>query len=306
MINRLPWESDRTFTQSEVTELINSNTSITVSELRYLAEGWDFVNWLVNGHWVFRIPKRIEDSDTLVQEKRLLQRLQLPISTPQFDIWIDKSDALDRPLAGYRYLAGTPLIEMPIEKCDSNKIAIQLGTVLSDLHSSDLTPPRISSDPLRLWFDDMTTLPQKCTDYLTSTELASIQAFLKTYRFRDRVGDQVTTHNDLGIEHLLVNATSTLTGIIDWADASTANRFVDLAGLWAWAGDEAIRTLLQAYPVEPNQQDLAQIRVHGLCYALEQISFGDQIGNSQLSCSAQSWVQARLSQGELENPYRAL
>ena len=76
---------------------------------------------------------------------------------------------------------------------------------------------------------------------------APIEAFLAASPPKD---PQVATfcHNDLGIEHILVDpAALVVTGIIDWADAAITDPACDLALIYRDLGTEALTSVLDHY-----------------------------------------------------------
>ena len=301
-----PWRSDLVLTSEQVHDLVQRYTDIAVDDLSYLAEGWDFVNWLVNKEWVFRFPKRFDDSDTLLHEKRVLEWLDISIDHPRFEIWVDKSDRYDRPFAGYRFIEGTPIFEVEQEDCDVDAIAEQLGSILAELHRGSFKYPRSSEDPLVEWRDDALQRLSDLGDYLSSEQTNLLKQALQSYQIKKREGPLVPTHNDLSISHLLVDEQFNLSAIIDWADAATASRFVDFAGMWAWGGDPAIHAMLRHYIVEPNLSDLAHIRTHGLCYALETMNYGHQVNEPFTIDVAKRWILDRIDAGELPDVNKPL
>ncbi|MCY3858738.1 MAG: aminoglycoside phosphotransferase family protein [Gammaproteobacteria bacterium] len=298
-----PWSAEYELDTDQVDSIISKNTNLTVSEVAFLGEGWDFYNWLVNDRWVFRFPKRHSDIDTLVHERRILSRLELSIETPRFEFWVDRPTDFHKPFAGYPYLPGTPLVHFEGDSCNLAMIGQCIGEVLTDLHQQSLTPPRVPADPLTLWtegFDDIVT---NAKPDLSSEIEHQVRRALSSYRFRERTDHQVTTHNDLGVEHILMQDRERVAALIDWADCATANGFVDFAGIWAWGGNPALAATLDHYYVEPSLEDFAQIRIHGLCYSLEQIAYGRAIGDRSLRANAIQWVTNRAQDGELDDVY---
>lgn len=305
MTAKTPWHAEYELDRDRVRDVIQRNTELRVDSVTYLGEGWDFFNWLVNEDCVFRFPKRHSDIDTLVREQRLLRRLQLPVAIPNVEHWVEKPTDFHVPFAGYAYLPGAQLLTMPADECELAAVGKTLGEILSILHQQQLTPPLIPADPVALWFDEFDILVRRVKNEFSNDVGKALEAALASYRVRPRTTHQVTAHNDLGVEHILVNDGS-VCGIIDWADAATANGFVDFAGIWGWGGDAAVAACFDSYYVEPDSNDLAQIRIQGICYALEQIYYGQQIANVELQASATQWVIRRVLDGELNNVYAAL
>ncbi|MCY4130992.1 MAG: aminoglycoside phosphotransferase family protein [Gammaproteobacteria bacterium] len=303
MTGQTPWAAEYELDSVQVGTIVSKNTDLAVREVKFLGEGWDFYNWLVNDHWVFRFPKRHSDIDTLVHEQKILNRLNLSVRTPRFEFWIERPSDFHKPFAGYAYLPGSPLIDFSSDSCDLASIGKTTGEVLTELHQQSLTQPLVPVDPLKLWTEGFDEIVLRVHPDLDEDIERHVQHAFADYRFRERTGHQVTTHNDLGVEHILMNDRANVAGLIDWADSATANGFVDFAGIWAWGGDPALTATLDHYYMDPKPEDFAQIRVHGLCYALEQIAYGREIDDPNLQSTAKKWVEYRVQAGELDNVY---
>ena len=306
MTGQTPWAAEYELDATQVSTIVSNNTNLELTSVKFLGEGWDFYNWLINDHWVFRFPKRHSDIDTLVHERRILEELNLPVETPRFEYWIDQPFDFHKPLAGYAYLPGDPLINFTRDSCDLSAIGRTMGEVLTDLHQQSLTPPRVPVDPLSLWTEGFDEIVTKAQSDLSLEIEHQVRDALSSYRFRERTNHQVTAHNDLGVEHILMHDHANVAALIDWADSATANGFVDFAGIWAWGGDDALEAIMDHYYIEPNHEDLGQIRVHGLCYALEQIAYGRAINDQSLKSASIQWIERRVLDGELEDVYAAL
>lgn len=304
MTGQTPWAAEYELDSDQVREIISKNTNLAVANVEFLGEGWDFYNWLVNKRWVFRFPKRHSDIDTLVHEKRILNQLNLPVKTPQFEFWVDRPSDFHKPFAGYAYLPGSPLIDFNSDMCDLATIGKTMGEALTQLHQQSLTRPLVPVDPLKLWTEGFEEILSKAQSDLDVDIERQLREAFSSYRFRDRTEHQVTTHNDLGVEHILMHDSATVSAVIDWADCATANGFVDFAGIWAWGGDSALVATLIHYYMEPKPEDVAQIRIHGLCYALEQIAYGRAVHDTKRQSAAKQWLYERVVSGELPDIYR--
>ncbi|MFL5958150.1 MAG: phosphotransferase [Solirubrobacterales bacterium] len=79
------------------------------------------------------------------------------------------------------------------------------------------------------------------------------------------------THNDLGIEHVLVEPqTLQVTGVIDWADAAIADPARDVALLYRDLGPAA----LDACAPGADEALLGRARFHARCGLLEDLAYG--------------------------------
>ena len=271
---KFPWTPDYEISSEQLWYVVENNTSLDVSDLRYLSEGWDFYTYLVNDEWVFRLPKRNQEADTLNRERLLLQKLNIPVSHPQFEIWVPKPVGFHLPFAAYRFIPGTPLSELEPSEVDLSKLAIDLGACLQRLHSSLITKPRPSRDPVKPWMDEIDDVIANCRKYLASDVMDICARMIVEYELQRFPDSMVSCHCDLGPEHILVDKNHELTAIIDWADMGTAPRFTDFAGSWLWGGEQFLHDLSTAYGVQPQVREWKMVRMLGVLLGLAAIDFG--------------------------------
>jgi aminoglycoside phosphotransferase (APT) family kinase protein len=106
----------------------------------------------------------------------------------------------------------------------------------------------------------------------------------------------VFSHNDLGIEHVLVDPGSwTVTGIIDWSDAAIVDPAVDVGLLYRDLGPAALDAALGSYRTEVN--DPATLRERAVFYArcslFEDLAYGIGAGQDRYvrkSLAALAWL----------------
>ena len=301
------WISHFSPSDDEMLAIVEEHTSIEVHDLHLLGEGWDFRNYLVNGEWVFRHPKRYSESDTLLREKSILDSLQIPLQHPVVKFWIPQPDPLKVPLVGYRYIRGEPLVNFSREDVDLAAMGKILGTTLSVLHRHPKVGKALRTDPLNSWVGDRGSLKSDelpvAKKYLDANCYSACEHAINQYQSRRLTDDLVMAHNDLGVEHVLLNGAMEVCAIIDWADAHIASRYVDFAGLWGWGGDAIVKQMLVHYPVQPSIANVGQMRAHGLCYALGQILDGDRLENEFLKMTAIDWIRERHRDGSLIDIY---
>ena len=198
------------------------------------------------------------------------------------------------PMAGYRYLRGNGLHHFKSNDLNSAELGKQIGTVLNLLHQLAFTEPRAKTDPCSQLLNETDELLAEAERNLSRKQQKIIKRIFDGYVVRKRVEDYVSSHGDLGVEHVLVDDSGNLMGIIDWANAQSTNRYVDFTGLWAWGGDEFIVHALPHYGRSPIADDWAQIRLMGLGYILNQLSAHAQSTRPSLFKSALNWLPTRL------------
>ena len=88
---------------------------------------------------------------------------------------------------------------------------------------------------------------------------------------------RVLSHNDLGIEHVLVDAGGLrITGVIDWTDAALTDPAVDLGRILRDLGPSALDAALTALRPPPGEQPELCLRAgfYARCLLLEDLAFG--------------------------------
>jgi aminoglycoside phosphotransferase (APT) family kinase protein len=85
----------------------------------------------------------------------------------------------------------------------------------------------------------------------------------------------VFCHNDLGVEHVLVDVgASAVTGIIDWTDAAIADPARDLAPIYRDLGPEVFDLTLAHYGGRFDDADRERAVFYARCKLLEDIAYG--------------------------------
>jgi aminoglycoside phosphotransferase (APT) family kinase protein len=101
-------------------------------------------------------------------------------------------------------------------------------------------------------------------------------------------GELVFCHNDLGIEHILVDPqTREITGVIDWADAAIADPAIDFARLYRDLGPSILDELCEDAEVK------ARARFYGRCTVFEDLAYGLDTGRETYvtnSSAALEWL----------------
>ena len=133
---------------------------------------------------------------------------------------------------------------------------------------------------------------------IPATDRPAIETFLARRR-RRTVAGLVFSHNDLGIEHVLVEPrTGAVTGIIDWSDAAMVDPAYDVGLLYRDLGPVALAAILRS-GVESGDAGMRERAVfYARCSVLEDLAFGHDNGGPQFvekSLAAFGWLFERQS-----------
>ena len=289
--------------EQQVAELVRVGVpGLQVSSVALIGEGVDHLAYEVNGELVVRFSK--EDDPTrraelIRSETGLLaavaQISPLPVPEPVF------TDA-ERGCWAYAKIPGTPLLDLPAPQrlLYAPALAATLGRFLAALHAapSERMAQFVSPDqvPMAAWRDEAAENYTAVVREIPATRHGPVEAFLTAAP--PKAGDGlVFSHNDLGIEHVLISpATQTITGVIDWSDAALTDPARDFGLLYRDLGPAALTAALTSYQVG----DIAALRERASFYArcglLEDLAYGDRTGISAYtdkSLTALHWLFPR-------------
>jgi aminoglycoside phosphotransferase (APT) family kinase protein len=262
-----------------------------VRRVTALGEGLDNAAFEVDGELVVRKSKEADPilrADAIRREAHLLAAVAristLPVPEPAF------AD----PEAGfiaYRRLPGRPLMDHPV--AEPARLAPALGRFLGRLHQTPLEEMErlVGRDayPLASWLRDAEEDYRGISGRLPAKARRLIEDFLgRTSPAEPRT--EAFCHNDLGAEHVLVDAgAGTITGIIDWTDAAITDPARDLALVYRDLGPEACRLALAHYENPFDDADRERTIFYARCKLVEDLAHG--LGNP----GAERYAEAGLS-----------
>ena len=267
---------------------------LTIGRCELLRGGWDHVMLLVDGEWIYRIPRRPEGGARLRKEAALLPQLgpTLPLRVPRFErVW--RGETPPTIIVAYRKLPGRPLPRAAFVASRRAETAAAVGGFLTALHrfpvrrAASLGVPgggpgvwRREHEGIIAW------IRREAFPLLTSRErrwaMDLCEGFLadaSNFRFHP-----VLLHRDLGKEHVLQDpASHRLTGVLDWGDASIGDPALDFTGLLADFGEAAARSVLRAYRGRKDAGMLGRARFYAALIPFHELRFGREFGHAASS-----------------------
>lgn len=251
-----PWRSERDLSAGEVRRLVAEQFGLRDAQVAPLASGWDSDAYLVDGRFVFRFPRRAEVVPHLETELEVLPLLarRLPVAIPRPRFVGVPSERFPFPFAGYPRLPGTAAEEA--RKIDRDAVLDQLVAALAALHATPIEGPIARVEG---WGFDPWKESAGYVDRMGLRREPPVARALDWLAGRPPpTGERVLLHGDLGMEHVLVDeSTSRVTGILDWGDLTLGARSLDFPGLLMWAGAEALTRAL-ARAGDPDVEEIVE------------------------------------------------
>jgi aminoglycoside phosphotransferase (APT) family kinase protein len=262
-------------------------------------EGVDNLAYVVNGELIVRWSKEPDPAARAAgvdREVRLLGAVAgispLPVPEPAFTV-------PEQGCLAYRRLPGRPLLDLPRPWpwAHARSIGATLGELLTALHAAPVerlaTLVDVDDQPPAEWRGEAAESYAAVAGQVPAAHQGAVEAFLEA---PPPAGGwtPVFSHNDLGIEHVLVDPGSwTVTGIIDWSDAAIVDPAVDVGLLHRDLGPAA--AVLGSYRTEVN--DLATLGERAVFYArcglFEDLAYGIRTGKDRYvdkSLAALAWL----------------
>lgn len=288
------WDADVTLSPEDAARLVERQCpALAPVRLEPLGAGWDNSAYTVNGHWVFRFPRRRIARALLENEVRLLPRLAplLPVSIP-VPVWVGQPEGdYPYPFAGYARLPGTTACAVAWSEAERARTAPVLGGFLAALHGVPVTDEDVARGP----GDTMgrADLPRRAPLLLERlAELDGVLPESEVAAVREMVARRVDTpawaqrpcwvHGDLYPRHLLVDAAHRVTGVLDWGDVHLGDPAVDLMLAWTFLPPEARPAFREAYgPIDADTWARAHFRA--LFYGVTLLGYGRSTGDDAIA-----------------------
>jgi aminoglycoside phosphotransferase (APT) family kinase protein len=264
-----------------------------------IGEGVDNLAYEVNGELVVRFSKEpapTRRAELINGEAKLLAAVAdispLPVPPPLF------TDP-ERGCWAYSKIPGVPLLNLPLRQrlAHAPAVAAALGRFLAALHAAPLEQMAqlVGPDevPMAEWRDEAAMNYTAVMRTIPANRRGAVEAFLAASP-PDSGGALVFSHNDLGIEHVLVApATGAITGVIDWSDAALTDPAYDFGLLYRDLGPAALAAALTAYRAGDPAALRERAAFYARCSLLEDLAYGSQTGLSvytDKSLAALQWL----------------
>jgi aminoglycoside phosphotransferase (APT) family kinase protein len=264
-----------------------------------LGHGGDHVAYLVDDRLVVRFRVDGDAADAAASVKREAGVLALaaelsPLPVPRVEFVEPGAGCL-----AYELLPGVPLLDVAagVRAQHAAAVAERLGRLLRALHA--VPRGRVASlvdadePPMADWLAEAAEHYADARAAIPARHRPAVEAFLEAAP-PEAASELVFSHNDLGIEHVLVDPRSLdVTGVIDWSDAALVDPARDFGLVLRDLGPGALEIALAAY----RPGDWASRRERARFYAgaalLEDFAFGLETGRREYvdkSVAALDWL----------------
>lgn len=247
--------------------------------IRRMGEGTDHIAYDVGGQMVVRLNKAtnaVARREAVRRDFDLLSAVSefsaLPTPTPIF------ADA-EAGILAYRKLPGFPLLDRPA--ANPVRLAAPLGEFVSGLRKAPVETMKNLVEreeyPMEAWLRDAVREYREVSDLIPGPARRSVENFLES---SPPAEPRVSTfcHNDLGVEHILVDGED-ITGVIDWTDAAITDPSRDLALIYRDLGPEVFEEVLvhYAHPLDDAERERAVF--YARCKLIEDIAYSANSGD---------------------------
>lgn len=265
-----------------------------------LGEGEDNIAFQINGELIVRFGKEPAPESRAAQvrgEARLLAAVAdvspVPVPEPTFTV-------AEQGCLAYFKLFGLPLIDADPARRSAHggSVAVALGEFLGALHAVPVGEMaglvETDDEPMAVWVEESAQIYATIIEAVPPSHRPAVEAFLAASPPADP-RDLVFSHNDLGIEHVLVDPDAwTVTGVIDWSDAAITDPARDFGLLYRDLGPAALDRALAGYRPGVGVGEIrARAGFYARCGVLEDMAYGLQTGHRKYldkSLAALEWL----------------
>ncbi|MBD5787420.1 aminoglycoside phosphotransferase family protein [Cellulosimicrobium terreum] len=231
--------------------------------VRTVVRGTENTTYAVGDH----IVRRSVDLGAVAREVALLRALADATAVPTPVPLVHEPEL---GIVVYRRLPGEPLL---LRRRPAGGVEAALVDVLSALRR---VAPRVGLPldhrPAAEWHQDALRSFDAVRASLPPAQAAAVSAFLGEPPPPTDTRT-IPQHNDLGAEHVLVDARGDVTGIIDWSDAARAEPARDVGRILRDLGPGPAFRVAERLDGPLHTGDEARVRFHARCTWLEDVEY---------------------------------
>lgn len=233
---------------------------LPLKQVEYNHEGLVNDIVIVDRQRVFRFARTDWACDLLQDEARMLALARKYSEIPLPDI-----DVLERDLASYPYLAGTPLLRddlYHLPPARRQELAETLGRFLHRLHNlpaqvleAHAVPPSVTNRTLADWRQLHEDVQRRVSPLLMSDAKEWVRRLFRPLELNERFmqSELAFVNGDLAPYHILFDpGQRQICGLIDFGTAGLGDPAVDLACLINNYGEAFVHLMLPVYPELPE------------------------------------------------------
>lgn len=298
-----PWSPEVEVSVSKAEMMVEKQfPELKPVSVKVLGEGFDNSVFLVNGQFVFRIPRREIAAGLIETENALLPvvapSLPIPVPNPIFRGVPDEDYPL--PFAGYKLLAGVVPTCLTLEQ---RLLSVEpLARFLKTLHAFSISEAEklgIPEDQLgRLDFSKRKPMlaanMDKAEGLLERDSLDMLQAFYSSLEtpFKDQT--KTLVHGDLHIRNMLVDEEGRVCAVIDWGDTHIGHPALDISIVYSFLPPEGREAFFKVYG-DVNLEIKRMARFKAVYTLLLLLLYGDNLNDKLLVSDCMTALQFALS-----------
>jgi aminoglycoside phosphotransferase (APT) family kinase protein len=276
--------------------------------VRPLGEGLDHVAYEVDGDLVVRFGHADRDGPCAPRIGREVALLGVVAGISPLAVPRPRFAVPERCCYGYDKLAGVPMLRLPpeVRARHSGTVAASLGELLGAMHGTPaaevahLVPTDVA--PATEWLREAADLYADVAAHVPAAYDRVIRAFLDTAPPPDTGDPPVFSHNDLGIEHVLVDPDSgQVTGVIDWSDAALCDRAYDFGLLLRDLGPAALHAALARY-ARRDAYIHARAKFYARCALIEDFAYGLDSGRAEYAAKSRDALDRLFAPSAYSDP----
>ncbi|MGH8835823.1 MAG: phosphotransferase family protein [Actinomycetes bacterium] len=253
-----------------------------------LGAGLENVAYEVNGDLIVRFSVAPDPAGRAAAVQREAGVLEIVDSVSPLAVPKPVFVATELGCLAYRKVLGIPLLDLPqSDRSDlAASVGTELGRFLSVLNALPVDRMRelvdVDDQPFEGWRADAADLYGTVAQAIPEAFQSAIGAFLRAPPSTED-HPLVFSHNDLGIEHVLVDPnTGAISGIIDWSDVAIVDPAFDIGLIYRDLGPVALAAAVSSYRAGGNHAEDANLveraTFYARCSVFEDLSYGLRFG----------------------------